>query len=202
MRVHLRRPSPALLIAVTALVSSFAGPAVADQVAGVARVITGKSIKNNSVTGRDIKNASLTSKDLSRKARAALRGVTGPPGPAGPTGPAAALAPIEAPRRIGAPGQPAFQNDFEPATGYRAPAFFKDRDGIVHLEGSVQNVDPVEGSPVFTLPVGYRPDARVQFETHSYQQVGTIVVEANGDVLLLGDTRFGAMDGMEYRASQ
>jgi hypothetical protein len=57
-----------------ALVSSFAGPAVADEVAHVARAITGKSIKNNSVTGRDVKNASLSGKDLSSKARAALRG--------------------------------------------------------------------------------------------------------------------------------
>jgi hypothetical protein len=182
-----------------ALVSSFAGPAVADEVAHVARAITGKSIKNNSVTGRDVKNASLSGKDLSSKARAALRGATGPPGPAGPAG---GVTPIEGPRRIGASGQPAFQNNYSQATGYRAPAFFKDRDGIVHLEGSLQNPSPVEGSPAFILPVGYRPDARIQFETHTYQQTGTIEVLANGEVRVLGDTRFGAMDGMEFRASQ
>jgi hypothetical protein len=42
----------------------------------------------------------------------------------------------------------------------------------------------------------------IQFETHTYQQTGTIEVLANGEVRVLGDTRFGAMDGMEFRASQ
>jgi hypothetical protein len=59
-----RRPSGAMVVAVVALVSSFAGPAVADEAARVAKVITGQNIKNNSVTGKDIKNGSLTTSDL------------------------------------------------------------------------------------------------------------------------------------------
>jgi hypothetical protein len=50
-------PSPAMVVALAALVMSLGGSAYA-------LVITGKSIRNNSVTGKDIRNRSLTSRDL------------------------------------------------------------------------------------------------------------------------------------------
>ena len=52
-------PSPAMVVALIALVLSLTGSAAA-------LVITGKSIKNNSVTGRDIRNGSLTYRDVHR----------------------------------------------------------------------------------------------------------------------------------------
>ena len=77
-RLRLRRPSPALVLAVIALVFATAGGATA------ATLITGKQIKNSSITGADVKNKSLTKSDFKGS-------VTGPPGaqgPAGPQGPA------------------------------------------------------------------------------------------------------------------
>lgn len=59
-----RRPSAAMLVAMTALVSSFAGPAVADQVAQVASHLTGKQIKNGSITHADIKNGTISAPDI------------------------------------------------------------------------------------------------------------------------------------------
>ena len=53
-----RRPSPALVIALIALFVAGAGSATA------ARLISGRSIKNNSVTGRDIRNGSLGTGDV------------------------------------------------------------------------------------------------------------------------------------------
>jgi hypothetical protein len=50
-------PSPAMVVALAALVLSLGGSAYAI-------VITGKSIRNNSVTGKDIRNRSLTSRDI------------------------------------------------------------------------------------------------------------------------------------------
>ena len=50
-------PSPAMVVAVTALVMSLGGSAYA-------LVITGKSIKNGSVTTKDIHNRSLTGNDM------------------------------------------------------------------------------------------------------------------------------------------
>ena len=52
------RPSPALVIAFIALFVAGAGTATA------ARLISGRSIKNNSVTGRDIRNNSLGNGDV------------------------------------------------------------------------------------------------------------------------------------------
>ena len=52
-------PSPAMVVALAALVMSLGGSAYA-------LVITGKSIRNNSVTGKDIRNRSLTGSDIKR----------------------------------------------------------------------------------------------------------------------------------------
>jgi hypothetical protein len=45
-------------------------------------------------------------------------------------------------------------------------AFYKDKEGIVHLQGAFQC--PSDGDIAFTLPAGYRPTA------------GTILIEAGG----------------------
>jgi hypothetical protein len=52
-------PSPAMVVAVAALVMSLGGSAYA-------LVITGKSIRNGSVTAKDIRNRSLTGNDVRR----------------------------------------------------------------------------------------------------------------------------------------
>jgi hypothetical protein len=52
-------PSPAMVVAVTALVMSLGGSAYA-------LVITGKSIRNGTITAKDIRNRSLTGSDLRR----------------------------------------------------------------------------------------------------------------------------------------
>jgi hypothetical protein len=52
-------PSPAMVVAIAALVMSLGGSAYA-------LVITGKSIKNGSVTNKDIRNRSLTGSDVRR----------------------------------------------------------------------------------------------------------------------------------------
>ncbi len=98
----LLRPSPAMVVAVIALIAGLGGGAYA------ATLVTGAQIKNNSITGADIRNSSLTGNDirneslsgadvkngslqaadLSAAAKASLRavGVAGASGPAGPQG--------------------------------------------------------------------------------------------------------------------
>lgn len=56
-RIRRFLPSPAMVVAVAALVMSLGGSAYA-------LVITGKSIKNGSVTNKDIRNRSLTGNDM------------------------------------------------------------------------------------------------------------------------------------------
>jgi hypothetical protein len=58
-RVRRFMPSPAMVVALTALVMSLGGSAYA-------LVVTGKTIRNNSVTGFDIRQRSLTGNDIKR----------------------------------------------------------------------------------------------------------------------------------------
>jgi hypothetical protein len=54
-------PSPAMVVAVAALIMSLGGSAYA-------LVVTGGQIRNGSVTGKDIRNRSLTGKDIRNRA--------------------------------------------------------------------------------------------------------------------------------------
>lgn len=86
-----RQLSPALLVAMAALVTSLSTSAWA-----VVK-ITGSSIVDGSITTRDVRNRSLTAADIAPRsltvreltpaAAAALRGHTGATGPIGPVGP-------------------------------------------------------------------------------------------------------------------
>ncbi len=106
MRQRIGRPSPALVIAILALIVAASGSAVADGVSAAARLITGKQVKNSSLTGADIKNSSLrgsdirnssltgadirngslTLSDIRKSEKEKLAGSEGPRGLAGPQG--------------------------------------------------------------------------------------------------------------------
>jgi hypothetical protein len=65
MRRMLRRPAPATVIAVIALVVAMSGTAIGDSAISAAkRLVTGAGIKNGSLTGKDLKNGSVTGRDL------------------------------------------------------------------------------------------------------------------------------------------
>jgi hypothetical protein len=65
MKRFLRRPSPAMSVAMLALFVAMAGSAYA------ATVITGANVKNGSLTGRDIRSSSLQGSDVKNGALAA-----------------------------------------------------------------------------------------------------------------------------------
>jgi len=83
MRRFLHRPSPAMIVALIALVAATSGSAIAD---GANAIIA--KLKNNSVTSATVKNGSLKVVDFNKKEAAKLKGATGPAGAAGPQGPA------------------------------------------------------------------------------------------------------------------
>lgn len=64
MKFKLHRPSPAMAVAGVALMSSFAAPAIADDVAKIAKTITGSDIKNGTVTGADLRNKTVRAADI------------------------------------------------------------------------------------------------------------------------------------------
>jgi hypothetical protein len=69
-----RKPSPSMIVALTALVLATSGSAVAASL----------------ITSAQIKNGTIQLSDINSKARKSLQGKTGPQGPRGPTGPAGA----------------------------------------------------------------------------------------------------------------
>jgi hypothetical protein len=84
-RRRIRFPSPALVVAVTALLVASAGMASA---AGQIRHVptwNSRDIIDNSLTGKDIKNRSVAKKDLAASALP-RRGQAGPPGTPGAAG--------------------------------------------------------------------------------------------------------------------
>src|SRR5215213_7916326 len=80
------RPSPAMIVAIVALVVALSGTAVA-----ATKIRSSGQIRNGIITSADLKNGKAVNlRDLTRSARAALAGRTGPAGAAGVPGVAGA----------------------------------------------------------------------------------------------------------------
>src|SRR5215210_7055028 len=91
--LRIRRPSPAMVVAMLALLVAMSGTAGADPVGKVSALIRGNKIARNAITTKHVKNRSLLAADF--KAGQLPRGPAGPQGPAGgqgPPGPAGASA--------------------------------------------------------------------------------------------------------------
>jgi hypothetical protein len=121
-------------------------------------------LKNNAVTSAKVRNGSLKRGDLASSARVGERGPRGPQGPAGGNGVSSADLAPESWKGL----------DYTAGWGdYGAPgpagAFRKDKLGEVHLRGIATrggpDVLPTRLEVIATLPPGYRPQARIDFET-------------------------------------
>jgi hypothetical protein len=161
-----RRPSPALVVAVIALVVAMVGTGYAatqlpKNSVGAKQLkknaVTTAKIKKNAVTGAKVKKHTLTGDNINLDKLGTVP-------TANVANTANALAPLEATHIVGAPGEPAFEDGstnygtFE-GRGHPSAGFFKDHEGVVHLQGFVK---VGSGSPlarIFSLPPGYRPAA-------------------------------------------
>jgi hypothetical protein len=167
MQARNRRPSPALIISIIALITALSGSAYAalklpKNSVGTKQVrrnaITTAKIRKNAVTGAKVKAASLTGADINATTLGTV--------PSANT--ANSLAAAEPLHLVGASGEPPFLSGSStfpsPGGGLKlAPVgFYKDRAGIVHLEGVAKTGKgtPVVGViPIFILPPGFRPDS-------------------------------------------
>ncbi|HEY7255887.1 MAG TPA: hypothetical protein VH476_04310 [Solirubrobacterales bacterium] len=119
-----------------------------------------KQIKNNAVTGAKVKKHTLTGKNINLKKLGTVPSANS----ANTATTASSLTPSEPLRLVGSAGQPQFLDgtvNFPPEQGvnFRPVGFYKDHEGIVHLEGMAQvgeGEDPIAGL-LFQLPSGYRP---------------------------------------------
>ncbi len=179
MKGHgLSRLSYANVVATVALFLALGGSSYA------ALVVTGRNVKNGSLTTRDIKDRSLLRKDFKSgqlpagprgaKGDTGAPGTPGAPGRKGDPGPAAELPPLE-PRQT-----PLMQNGWINVSA----RYYKDRSGIVHLEGRV--VAPSDGArhldTIFTLPAGYRPANQTLFLYSEGGAAADLFVDPDGQV--------------------
>jgi hypothetical protein len=130
-----------------------------------------KQLKKNSVTAAKIKKNAITTAKIKKDAvtGAKVNEATLETVPSATL--ANSLAPMEATHIVGNPGEPQFENGAH-NLGSTGPfslnpvGFYKDHDGIVHLQGIAETGS---GGPafVFTLPPGFRPAAGkgIIFET-------------------------------------
>jgi hypothetical protein len=200
MKPRITRPSPALVVAVVALVFAMAGSGYAAIQSLPKKSVGTKQLKANAVTGAKVKNQTLTGKDIKLKTLGAV--------PLANTANVANLAntvvqPVL--HVVGAPGEPPFLKGATPVPAegpisLGAPSFFKDASGVVHLEGAVKSgSEPI----VFALPPGFRPAAgRFQvFEAQEVIVIGALVSggqDVSGFVIVPGGESI--LNGITFRA--
>jgi hypothetical protein len=159
-RPRTRVPSPAMVVALIALVFGMVGTGVAALKLPKNSVsskqlkknsVTGAKIKKDAVTGAKVKKQSLTGEDIDLAKLGTV--------PSAQT--ANSIPPAEATHLVGAPGEPVFESgssNLGPISGasFKPAGFFKDHEGIVHLQGLVK-VGEGGIAIIFSLPPGFRP---------------------------------------------
>ena len=66
---------------------------------------------------------------------------------------------------------------------FQTARYRKDASGIVHVQGLIKDGTATDGTTLFTLPAGYRPDAQLIFMCGQFDNVyGRIDVHADGTV--------------------
>jgi hypothetical protein len=248
-RLLAHRPSPALIVAVVALVCALTGTAWAalgknsvgtkqlkNGAVSTAKIkkeaVTAKKIKKHTLTGEDINLSKLGTVPSATNATSAVNATNAAnaanatnAGHATTAGTAAALTALEPVHFVGTPGEPPFINganipasELEENTltgvSLRSVGFYKDHEGIVHLEGDafVGSGGTLPYAIVFALPPGFRPAAKTSLTfpnvegEQSISIVGSDVSaegqDYSGDVLLIteGSDNLASFNGITFRA--
>uniref|UniRef100_UPI004025A81A hypothetical protein n=1 Tax=Eubacterium sp. TaxID=142586 RepID=UPI004025A81A len=89
-----------------------------------------------------------------------------------------------------------FSPDYEPTS------YWKDKNEIVHLSGVIKNGTTEDGTTLFILPEGYRPDKNEMFSTISFNALCRIDVSSGGLVSVEygGNRNWLSLCGIEFKA--
>ncbi len=97
------------------------------------------------------------------------------------------------------------------SSGYGTPAFYKDAEGMVHLEGALQCTTPNTGcGAVASLPAGYRPNHDLEFPiVAGGPTLGLLTVLPDGRIYVTDPSpgssnseAFASLEGATFRAAQ
>jgi hypothetical protein len=173
-------PSPAMVVAILALIVALAGTAIAAKGGGkrspsrkqvielakkiadqrIARLAPGLSVAS-AANATNAANAST----LSGKPASAFAGSQ-----------------VEPTHRVGTAGQPAFENAWSNFGAGLAPVgFYKDPLGLVHLVGTISRTGE-GGVSAFVLPPGYRPADSIGLPLANSAGIGITSVDPDGEV--------------------
>jgi hypothetical protein len=250
-----RRPSPALIVALIALVCALTGAAWAalgknsvgtkqlkNGAVSTAKLkkeaVTANKVKKHSLTGANINLAKLGTVPSATDATNATNAVNATNAQhaasatnatnAATAGTASGLTSLEPVHFVGTPGEPQFvgeaanisagelEENSMTGVSLRPVGFYKDHEGIVHLEGDAF-VGPGVGSPVsraivFKLPPGFRPAAKTSLTFPNLEGEQSISIvgsnvggegqDYSGDVLLIngGSANLASFNGITFRA--
>ena len=100
---------------------------------------------------------------------------------------------------VGTTGQPTFQNSWvNYGSPYSLAAFYKDNQGIVHLEGMIKS--GTMNTIIFTLPTSYAPTQDLHFVVDSNNNFGAVDVNISGGVnATVGNKAWIVLDGITFR---
>lgn len=219
-----RRPSPAMIVAILALVVAMAGTGYAalklpKNSVGTKQLkassVTTAKLKKNAVTSAKIKKKTITGADVNLNKLGTVPS-------ANIANTANALAPPEAVHLVGTAGQPPFLNgsNFGPAApglNSQPVGYYKDHEGVVHLQG-LAKVGAAGPGIIFSLPPGYRPaTSTILFFTAfcsgaacSDEQSGPILIGGSGAIAeginlegaVVGSAETAvSLDGITFRAA-
>lgn len=87
--------------------------------------------------------------------------------------------------------------------GYNPVAYLIDSAGFVHLRGMAKSGTVGAGTPIFTLPAGFRPENRCLFNAQSNGALGRVDVFTTGNVeVITGNNAWVSLDGITFKAFQ
>jgi hypothetical protein len=181
--------------------------------AGLAKNSVGsKQLKKNAVTAAKIKKNAVTTAKIKKDAVTGAKVKEETLGTVPSANVSNGLAPLEATHLVGAPGEPGFENGYfnypgEAGISFNPVGFYKDHEGIVHLQGIAKGPTSPSLPIVFTLPPGFRPASGKLIELQQIEEstvilAGSNVVLSGTDISgkVLGTTEAVVLDGITFKA--